>query len=157
MRRSDKQITDTAAVEEILAGAEVCRIAMCDGNEPYLVPVNFGYRDRALFIHSACEGRKIDILRKNNRVCFEADAEVEILKGDAACGWGARYLSVIGTGTAHFVEDLSGKKDALDVIVRKYSGSGGHSYDDARVNAVCVIRIDIDGMIGKKSGIAQGL
>jgi nitroimidazol reductase NimA-like FMN-containing flavoprotein (pyridoxamine 5'-phosphate oxidase superfamily) len=154
MRRSDKQVTDITVIEEIIACAEVCRIAMCDGNVPYLVPVNFGYRDRAIFIHSPLEGRKIDILKKNNRVCFEVEADVEILKGKAACDWGARYLSVIGTGAACFIEDIPGKKDALDVIMRKYSGTGGHSYDVARVNSISVIRIDIREMSGKKSGMA---
>ena len=154
MRRSDKQVTDIAILEGILARAEVCRIAMCDGTVPYLVPVNFGYRDRSIFIHSAREGRKIDILRKNNRVCFEVDTDVEILKGNAACDWGARFQSVIGTGTAHFIEEISEKMDALDVIMRKYSGTGGHAYDDRRVNAISVIRIDIEEMTGKKSGMA---
>jgi len=154
MRRSDKQVTDISAIEDILARAEVCRIAMCDGNIPYIVPVNFGYRDRALFIHSAREGRKIGILRKNSLVCFEVETDLEILKGRAACDWGARYRSVIGTGTARILEELSDKKDALDVIMRKYSGTGGHSYDDARVNAISVIRIDIREMTGKKSGMA---
>lgn len=153
MRRSEKQITDIAQIEEILTRAEVCRIAMCDGNMPYLVPVNFGYRDRTIYIHSAHDGRKIDVLKKNNRVCFEVETDAEVLRGKAACDWGARFQSVIGTGTAQFVEELSGKREALDVIMHKYSGTGGHSFDDARVSAITVIRIEIQEMTGKNSGM----
>lgn len=110
MRRKDKQITDIKIIEEILAKADVCRIAMCDGGVPYLVPVNFGYRDRALYIHSAHEGRKMDILKKNDHVCFEVETDVEILEGDAACDWGTRYRSVIGSGRARFIEESTEKR-----------------------------------------------
>ncbi len=153
MRRKDKQITDDATLEEILRKADVCRVAMCDGDEPYLVPVNFGYRDRALFIHSAREGRKIEILSRNNRVCFEAETDVEILRGDSACDWGARYRCVIGTGRARFIEESLEKKRALDIIMRKYSGTGDHLYDEKKVDAITVIRVDIGEMSGKKSGM----
>ncbi len=153
MRRKDKQITDDATLEVILRKADVCRVAMCDGDEPYLVPVNFGYRDRALFIHSAREGRKIEILSRNNRVSFEAETDVEIVRGDSACDWGARYRSVIGAGRARFLEDRKEKEEALDIIMRKYSGAGEYAYSPAKVDAITVIRVDIETMCGKKSGM----
>lgn len=154
MRRKDKQITNIAEIEEILSKADVCRIAMCDGTIPYLVPVNFGYRDRTLYIHSARVGRKIDILKKNDHVCFEVETDVEILGDTVACGWGTRYRSVIGSGRASLIEDSAGKKKALDVIMSKCSGAGDHSYDEKKVDAITVIRIDIAEMSGKKSGMA---
>ena len=153
MRRKDKQINDDTSLGEILRKADVCRVAMCDGDEPYLVPVNFGYRDRALFIHSAREGRKIEILSRNNRVCFEAETDVEILRGDSACDWGARYRSVIGTGRASFLKDRKEKEEALVINLQTNSGAGGHSYHPAKVDAITVIRIDIETLCGKKSGI----
>jgi len=57
MRRREKQITDTKQMEQILAQAQVCRLAMVDKGHPYVVPLNFGYRDGALYFHSALEGR----------------------------------------------------------------------------------------------------
>ena len=68
MRRSEREITESTVIEEILAGAEICRIAMIDGNLPYLLPFNYGYRDNVIYIHCAPEGRKINILKKNKTV-----------------------------------------------------------------------------------------
>ncbi len=77
MRRYDKEITDSGEIAAIMDKAAVCRIALVDGNCPYIFPVNFVVRNNYLYFHSSPEGRKIDILRKNNRVCFEIDIDTE--------------------------------------------------------------------------------
>lgn len=64
MRRSDKEIKDKSTIESILNEAQVCRIALCNDNKPYIVPMNFGFKDNYIYIHSACEGHKIDIIKK---------------------------------------------------------------------------------------------
>ena len=71
MRRKDKEITDPAQVYDVVKRARFCRIAMCDGDEPYVFPVNYGYSEGVLYVHSAPEGRKLDILERNDRVCFQ--------------------------------------------------------------------------------------
>ncbi len=76
MRRKDKEITDKRGIEEILRKALVCRVAMCNGESPYCVPMNFCYMNGSLYLHSAKEGKKLEILRRNNRVCFEVDVDV---------------------------------------------------------------------------------
>jgi nitroimidazol reductase NimA-like FMN-containing flavoprotein (pyridoxamine 5'-phosphate oxidase superfamily) len=43
MRREEKRITETAAVEAILNRAAYCTIALCNGDRPYAVPMNFAY------------------------------------------------------------------------------------------------------------------
>ena len=70
MRRSDKEINDPKTILRIIEEAEVCRIALSDGEKPYIVPMNFGYKDNSLYLHSASEGEKIDILKSNNNICF---------------------------------------------------------------------------------------
>jgi len=152
MRRNDKKMGETGEIEDVLRNAEVCRIALCDGDMPYLVPVNFAFHEGAIFIHSARNGRKTDIIGKNNRVCFEAETGCEVIKGTRACDWGTRYRCVIGDGRAVIVEDGREKRAALDLIMRKYSGKNGHTYDDGRVDAIVIIRIDIENLSGKKSG-----
>ena len=81
MRRKDKEVVDRERIDEIIRGAQVCRLAMIDGDEPYLVPLSFGYDGRAIYFHSAVEGRKVEALRRNARVCFEIDTGVEVLEG----------------------------------------------------------------------------
>ena len=71
MRRKEREITAIDEIEEIIGRCDVCRIALTDDNIPYIVTMNFGYSggvQKKLFFHSAGEGRKIDIIRKNNHV-----------------------------------------------------------------------------------------
>ena len=115
MRRQDKELIDREAIEAVIRRARVCRVAMCDGDVPYVVPMSFGYRDGRVWLHCAAEGRKIDILRVNDRVCFEVDLDHATNRGEESCGWNLRYRSVIGFGRARIVEDEAGKREGLDV------------------------------------------
>jgi hypothetical protein len=54
--------------------------------------MNFAYHDNCIYLHSAPEGRKIDILKNNDRVCFEVDIQTQIVKDSQACNWSMRYL-----------------------------------------------------------------
>ena len=73
MRRNEREITDPKIIEEIIHQATICRIALYDADYPYIVPLNYGYESGALYFHSAKEGKKIDLIRKNSRVCFEIE------------------------------------------------------------------------------------
>ncbi len=59
MRRKDKEIKDEKEIESVISKCDVCRIALCENNSPYVVPVCFGYRDNCLYFHSASYGKKI--------------------------------------------------------------------------------------------------
>jgi nitroimidazol reductase NimA-like FMN-containing flavoprotein (pyridoxamine 5'-phosphate oxidase superfamily) len=56
MRRKDKQVTDPAVIGDLFSSGRVCRLAMVDDGEPFVVPVNYGYADNVLYIHSAAVG-----------------------------------------------------------------------------------------------------
>ena len=84
MRRKEKEIAERSELEAVIKEASVCRIAMVEGTSPYVVPLCFGYDDNTLYFHSAIEGKKIEILKKNNSVCFEMDIGTELIqKGEA--------------------------------------------------------------------------
>lgn len=151
MRRNDKQINDVAGINDILSRAMVCRLGLCDGDMPYVVPVCFGFEDGALYFHCAKEGKKLDILRKNDNVCFEVDIDCEMKKEGQACDWGMKYKSVVGFGKAVFVEDVELKRKGLDVIMRQYSG-GSFEYSVDAVENIVVIKVEIESMTGKQSG-----
>lgn len=152
MRRSDKEITDCQEIAAIMEKAAVCRIALVDDGSPYIVPVNFVVRDNYLYFHSSREGRKIDVLRKNNQVCFEVDIDVETAKVGVPCSWGTRYLSVIGFGLAFFLERTNEKKQALNYLMEKYSGKKDFSYKTEALEKVAVLSVKIEKITGKKSG-----
>jgi len=150
MRRSDKLISDKKEIEEIIKQSTICRLAMCSAGQPYIVPFSFGYRDNVLYFHSAKEGEKIDILRRNNRVCFEFDLDAEVVKAAAVCSWGVTYRSVIGTGRAFFIEDSAEKQEALQIIVNQY-GDDGSNMPAASVNNTLVFAVNIEEITGKQS------
>ena len=152
MRRDDKEIKSKKDIEWILQKAEILRISFSEDNQPYLVPMNFAYHDNCIYLHSAPEGRKIDILKNNDRVCFEVDIQTQIVKDSQPCNWSMRYFSVIGFGIAHFVDEIEDKKDALDTLMKRYSSQSSFEYSEADLEGVAVIKIEIDQLTGKKSG-----
>ena len=151
MRRSDKEISDAGVIEEILLRATVCRLGLCEDNQPYVVPLCFGYQENALYFHCGSEGKKIDILRKNNNVCFEVDIDHELIEADQACGWGMKYKSVIGFGKALFIEDIELKREALDIIMHQYS-EATFEYTQETIDNTTIIKVEIESMTGKQSG-----
>lgn len=149
MRRKEKEIKSREEIESVIKKALVCRLGMADENGPYIVPLSFGYRDGFLFFHSAKEGRKIEILKKNNKVCFELDIDHEVVGGEKACKWGMKYKSVIGFGNAFIIEDPASKKAGLDVIMDHYSGRS-FEYQDEVLRKTVIIKVEIESMTGKK-------
>lgn len=150
MRRKDRAINDHSEIEAILGSSLICHLAMADGAEPYVVPLSFAYADGSLYFHCASQGRKLDILRKNPRVCFNilistGDA---VKAGDQPCDWGIAFRSVTGSGNAVFVEDAGEKKKALQAIVQRFDSRdlpfNGHDF-----SVTTVLRVDIEQMEGK--------
>ena len=136
--------------EEIIAKAEVCRIALVDGDTPYIVPMNFGYIDHTLYLHCAKEGKKIDIIKKNNNVCFEMDIDRENVIADVPAASTTHYKSVIGFGKAYFVEDRDEKIKALNALMHHYVKDKTKTFDYGKtLDAVQVIRVEISSMTGK--------
>jgi nitroimidazol reductase NimA-like FMN-containing flavoprotein (pyridoxamine 5'-phosphate oxidase superfamily) len=151
MHRREKEITDRAEMEAILQDAAVCRIGMCDGGIPYVVPVTFVYERGAVFIHSAPVGKKIRILRENPRVCVEVDVVGTVIPAAEPCRWSFTYRTVIAEGAAEWVVKEDEKVRTLTSLVRKYSGKGRVEFPGERLDEVTVIRIPLDSITGKAS------
>ena len=64
----DREIFDFNEIEEIINNTQLCYVAMSLNDEPYVLPFNFAYENRTIYLHSAPEGKKIDILEKNPKV-----------------------------------------------------------------------------------------
>ena len=152
MRRSDKEIKSTEEIEAIIKKADICRLALSVNDMPYIVPLNFGYKDKILYFHSALSGKKIEMLRKNNRVCFEIDIDTEIVVGKDACNYTMKYKSVTGCGKAYLVNDAEKKKKAFDIIMKHYTKRLDFTYPQDILKKVIIIKLQIEKMVGKKSG-----
>lgn len=150
MRRKEKLIQEAAEIDSILNSGEIIRLAMIDGEEPYLVPMSYGYKGGAIYLHCARDGRKVRALHSSRRVCFEVTCDTEIVKKAESCGWTYNFRSVIGSADVVFVEEPAEKLLGLSAIMEHY-GSSDHSFSDAAVEKTLVIRLDIDEVSGKKS------
>jgi nitroimidazol reductase NimA-like FMN-containing flavoprotein (pyridoxamine 5'-phosphate oxidase superfamily) len=149
MRRKDRLITDKNTIDGIIGRCRVCRLGMCDEGQPYIVPLSFGYDGQFLYFHAAREGRKVDILKRNNRVCFEFDIPGEVVTGDQACNWSINYESVIGSGAAEIMEDAAAKETALNCVMRQYSGAADWTFAGEALDKTLVIRVGIREISGK--------
>lgn len=154
MRRNEREITDKDEIIAILQRANTVRIAFSDEKCPYIVPMSFGLEDAGgdltLYFHCAGEGRKLELLRKSPRVCFEADGGFELMTGEKACMWSCRYESVIGEGEMRLAETREEKRRGLDAVMRHYSGKGGWDYPDAMLDRTTVLILPVDTVSGKR-------
>ncbi len=148
MRKKEREIKDRAVIDGVIRRCQVCHLAVCDDGQPYIVPLNFGYDGRFLYFHAALEGRKIDIIKKNNRVGFEFDILHEIVKAEQACKWGAKYESVIGSGTAEILDNLEDKKGALELIMCQYR-SDAKDFSEDVMKKTLILRVRILEISGK--------
>lgn len=151
MAKQDKLITDPAQIESIMNKARVLRLAMTDGEWPYVIPMNFGYASGTLYLHTGLRGKKIDLLRRNPKVCFALDADQEIVEGETACQWTMKFRSVVGYGRAELLESPVEKRSGLDVIMKQYSD---HLYDypDDKLSITSIVKIRIERMTALVSG-----
>jgi nitroimidazol reductase NimA-like FMN-containing flavoprotein (pyridoxamine 5'-phosphate oxidase superfamily) len=151
MRKARQEITDQLILEEILRGAIICRMAMMDGDLPYIIPFNYGYKEGCLYIHSAPDGKKIDLLRKNKRVCFEVEDTIEITKGELACDWSTRYRSVVGYGNVEILSDEDSKQHGLEVIMAQHGAPELVEFNPKNINRMVILKLTITSMTGKQS------
>ena len=151
MRKSNREIKDFNKIIDLLDRCQVIRLGLYGEDYPYIVPLSFGWEVKegklSLYFHCAKEGKKLDLIAANGKVCVEAD----ILNGYKATERGvtADYESVIAFGTAKEVvgsEAIHGIKLLLD-----HCGISGYSPEDCVLTKiVAVYKICVDTITGKK-------
>ena len=146
MTRRERQITDRNQILDILDRAGVLRLGLAVNNEPYVVPMNYGYTMEdgklVIYLHSATRGKKLDMIRENPRVFFELDCDLIPFEGKVACQYGLSYSSVMGRGEARIVEDVEEKKKAMSILMKTQTRKD-FAFEDRLVSIVTVIRIDV--------------
>lgn len=153
MRKKDREIKDIEELKEILQKADVCRIAFAVDGIPYIVTMNFGYvwKDNlVLYFHCAKEGKKLDLMKKNNRVCFEMDIDHQLVESENACDWGTKYRSIVGLGILESVTDEKERIEGLNCIMDHYGFTGKKEYNEKALNLTEVLRLTVTEFTGKK-------
>lgn len=151
MRKINQEISDPAIIEQMLSTATICRIGMIDNRKPYIIPLNYGYSDGYLYIHSAPEGKKIEILKENNQICFEIESTATTIPHEIPCKWSEKYRSIIGYGTVEFINDFKSKNDALGIIMKQHGAVGAQIFEKKQVEFVVILKIKIDQLTAKQS------
>ena len=153
MRRKEKDASDIEQIEEIIRKADVCRIALANGNIPYIVTMNFGYTgvpDQKLYFHCAAQGRKLEMIKNNNWVCFEMDVDHQLYGGIKGCDLGMKFSSVVGYGNISIITEKEEVRTGLNFIMSHYAGEMEYSFDEKLIEKTTILRLDIVGMTGKK-------
>lgn len=144
-------IEDRKEMEKILTRAPVGHLGLVDEGEPYVVPLNFVYADGRIYFHTGLEGRKLDIMQKNPRVCFAANEMLEVVINDEqTCFSTAYYRSVIAWGNVRLLDDEAEKMKAFGLLMKKYAA--GKKYEPIPEFALAIVNvceIEIEKMTGK--------
>ena len=161
MTKRELQITDEAQIRKILDTAKVLNLGLAVDNEPYVVPMNYGYAmdeegRLTVYLHSALKGKKLDMIRQNPRVFFELDCDLTPFEGKLPCQYGLSYSSVMGRGTATIVEDVEEKQKALTLLMKTQTEKD-FSFNERLVSIVAVIRIDVAEYTAKHRPLPQNM
>ena len=152
MTKRERQVTDPAQILHILDTGKVLHLGLAVDNEPYVVPMNYGYTMEegklTMYLHSATRGKKLDMIRANPKVFFEIDCDLMPFEGDVACQYGLVYSSIMGKGTAHIVEDVEEKMKAMSILMKTQTEKD-FTFNERLVSIVSVIRIDVDAYTAK--------
>ena len=160
MTKRELQITDENQIRAILDEAKVLHLGLCVDNEPYVVPMNYGYTMEegrlTFYLHGALRGKKLDMIRANSRVFVELDCNRVPFESDKPCQYGLGYSSVMGRGTATVVDDVEEKMKALTVLMKTQTGKD-FTFNEQLVSIVSVIRIDVAEFTAKHRPIPERL
>ena len=160
MTKRELQITDPEQIRAILDNAKVLRLGLAVNNEPYVVPMNYGYMMEngklKLYLHSALRGKKLDMIRANPKVFFELDCDLKPFEGVKPCQYGLAYSSIMGRGEARIIEDVEEKMEAMTILMKTQTGKD-FSFYEKLVSIVAVVRIDVEEYTAKHRPIPENL
>ena len=160
MTKRERQVTDPDQIRHILDTAKVLHLGMAVDNEPYVVPMSYGYTMEegklVIYLHSATQGKKLDMLRKNPNVFFEIDCDLMPFEGRVPCQYGLVYSSIMGRGNARILENVEEKKHAMSVLMKTQTGKE-FTFEDRLVSIVAVIRIDVAEYTAKHRPLPEAM
>lgn len=147
MRRKDREITDLTQIKEIMEACSCCHLGLSDEKYPYIVPLNFGFKEEngrfTLYFHGAKEGRKIELIRKHPDACFEMETGYALKKDELACNHSAAFQSIIGEGTVTLLGAPEEKKEGLRQIMLHNTGKADWDFPDKMLETTCVIKFEV--------------
>ena len=160
MTKREYRITDEQELRRILDTAKVLRLGLAVDGKPYIYPMNYGYtmdkEGLKLYLHSAVQGDKLELLRQNPNICFELDCDWETFEGRVACQYGLSYSAISGRARAVFLENVQEKMEAMSILMKTQTGKD-FQFNERLVSIVAVIRLDVTEYSAKHRPIPENL
>ena len=160
MTRRERQITDPGQILQILDTAKIAHLGLAVDNEPYVVPMNYGYTMEdgklTVYLHCSHRGKKLDMIRANPNVFLEMECDLVPFEGDVACRYGLAYSSLMGRGKAEIVEDVEEKKKALALLMKTQTGRD-FSFEDKLTTMVTIVKINVSEYTAKCRPLPQNM
>ncbi|GBU08591.1 MFS transporter [Bacteroidales bacterium] len=147
-------ITDIEQIEAIIKECQVCYVGLADlEGIPYVLPMNFGYKDNTVYLHSAPTGKSLEILEGNNNICltFSTDHSLVFQHPKVACSYRVKSKSVVAWGKVIFEDNFESKIEALNIIMSQYSNQD-FEYSTPAINNVKIWKINLDKISCKAFG-----
>ena len=160
MTKRERQVTDPAGIRHILDTGKVLHLGLSVNDEPYVVPMNYGYTleegKLVIYLHSAVRGKKLDMVQANPKVFFSIDCDRMPFEGRVPCQYGMVYSSIMGRGTATLVEDPEAKMEAMSIFMKSQTGKD-FTFNERLVSIVTVIRIDVAEYTAKHRPLPEAM
>ena len=160
LTKREARVTDPKQIRHILDTAKVLHLGLAVDNEPYVVPMNYGYtmedEKLTLYLHSAVRGKKLDMIQANSKVFFELDCDQMPFEGRVPCQYGMVYSSIMGRGTATLEEDPEAKMQAMSILMKTQTGKD-FTFNERLVSIVTVIRIDVQEYTAKHRPLPEAM
>ncbi|WP_290770894.1 pyridoxamine 5'-phosphate oxidase family protein [Anaerofustis sp.] len=149
MRRKDREMNIEFSLE-VIDNASFATISMIDNNGlAYGIPVSVVRENNNLYFHCAFEGKKIESIRNNNKVCLSFVNKAKPIPKD----YSLEFESAVVFGRAYEVKDKDEKIHALNLICKKYASSNMGMFESAIERSLFrtnVIKIEMDNISGKR-------
>lgn len=148
------RIVNNEEIKEIISQCRTCFLGMSgtDG-QPYVVPMNFGYTGDEFILHSAPEGRMIDLLKENPKVCITLclGDDLAFMHENMACSYRVKSKSIVATGSITFIDEIDKKEECLHLLMKQYS-QRTFKFGEPALKNVCIMRMKIDEITAREFG-----
>jgi nitroimidazol reductase NimA-like FMN-containing flavoprotein (pyridoxamine 5'-phosphate oxidase superfamily) len=149
-----RAIIDKTELADVIQRSQVCHLSMVDLNGlPYVLPMNFGFKEDVIYLHGAQHGKKIDILKQHPEVCinFTTDHLLRYQSEEVACSWSMKYRSVLCYGKAEFITEPEEKIAAFHIVMSQYT-KGEFKFNPPAIREVCVWKVRVTKFEGRAYG-----
>jgi nitroimidazol reductase NimA-like FMN-containing flavoprotein (pyridoxamine 5'-phosphate oxidase superfamily) len=146
MIKKNKEVFDKQHIKAIFELSIVCRIAFNNSPAPYIIPMNYGYHDNKIYLHTANIGFKLELIKKNNNVGFELENKIEIVHGNY--GTTLKYQSIVGEGIIEVIKDDEDKQTALKYLIEHHGGKFTN-HSEKSLSGVTMLVINITNLTAK--------